>query len=96
MSKEVTELKPQMTESQMDKITDNTKKLLAEQPKVSIKLFLPQDEMKKIEAARAEGKKVETPFETVCVNGHIFQIQRGTKVEVPQTVADILEESGMI
>lgn len=88
--------KAEISESQMDKITDNTKKLLSEQPKVSIKLHLPQEEMKKIEAARAAGKNAEIPFETVCVNGHIYQIQRGTKVEVPQTVADILEEAGMI
>lgn len=88
--------KVEISESQMDRITDNTKKLLAEQPKVSIKLHLPQEEMKKIEAARASGKNAEIPFETVCVNGHIFQIQRGIKVEVPQTVADILEEAGMI
>jgi hypothetical protein len=86
----------EMTESQMDQITDNTRKQLEEQPKVSIKLHLPQEEMKKIEAARAAGKNSEIPFETVCVNGHIFQIQRGVKVEVPQTVADILEDAGMI
>lgn len=86
----------EMTESQMDKITDDTKKQLDEQPKVSIKLHLPQEEMKKIDAAQKAGKNAEIPFETVCVNGHIFQIQRGVKVEVPQTVADILEEAGMI
>lgn len=89
MSKEI-------TESQMDKITEDTKKLLDAQPKIAIKLHLPQEEMKKIEAARAAGKNMEIPFETVCVNGYIFQIQKGAKVEVPQTVHDILEEAGMI
>ena len=86
----------EMTEAQMDKVTSDTQRLLNEQPKVNIKLFLSQEETKKIAAAREAGKQVEVPFETVCVNGHIFQIQRGIKVDVPQTVADILEEAGLI
>lgn len=32
----------------------------------------------------------------VQVNGKIYQIQRGVEVEVPQVVADILEESGYL
>lgn len=86
----------EMTESQMDAVTKNTKQLLDEQPKVSIRLFLSQEEKKKIDQAKEAGKPVAVPFESVCVNGYIYQIQRGEKVEVPQTVADILEEAGLI
>lgn len=86
----------EMTESQMDQVTKDTKALLDEQPKVAIKLFLSQEEQKKISAAKEAGKAVEVPFETVSVNGYTYQIQRGEKVEVPQTVADILEEAGLI
>lgn len=86
----------EMTEAQMDNVTNETRKLLDAQPKVSVKLFLSQEENKKITTAKEAGKKVEVPYETVCVNGYIYQIQRGIKVEVPQTVADILEEAGLI
>lgn len=32
----------------------------------------------------------------VCVNGHLYRIKRGETVEVPEVVADILEEAGYI
>lgn len=32
----------------------------------------------------------------VCINGYFYQIKRGEKVEVPETVADILENAGYI
>lgn len=86
----------EMTEREMDEVTKNTKQLLDEQPKVSIKLHLPQEEAAKIKAAKEAGKPYAVPFETVCINGYIYQIQRGEKVDVPQTVADILEEAGLI
>lgn len=86
----------EMTEAQMDLVTKNTKQLLDEQPKVSVKLFLSQEDQRKLAAAKESGKNMEVPFETVCVNGHIYQIQRGVKVDVPQTVAEILEEAGLI
>lgn len=31
---------------------------------------------------------------TVCLNGYIFQIKRGEKVEVPEPIYEILEEGG--
>ena len=32
----------------------------------------------------------------VCVNGHLYRINRGEAVEVPRVVADILEGAGYI
>ncbi len=32
----------------------------------------------------------------VCVNGYIYQVQRGKKVEVPVVVAEILRNAGYI
>ena len=35
-------------------------------------------------------------FVPVCLNGKIYQINRGVAVEVPKAVADILKEAGYI
>ncbi|MED1948992.1 hypothetical protein [Brevibacillus centrosporus] len=86
----------QMTESQMDQVTKDTASVLKEQDKVKVRLYLSPDEKNKLEAQEKEGKQVQWPFQTVCVNGHIYQIQRGKTVEVPQTVAEILEQAGEI
>ena len=32
----------------------------------------------------------------VCINGHHYWLERGKTVEVPRTVADILEEAAYI
>lgn len=85
-----------ITEKDMENVTKTTIQLLNEQPKVKVKIFLPIEERKKIEAAKENGKKVDWPFETVQINGHTYQIQLGKEVEVPQTVAEILEEAGLI
>ena len=55
--------------------------LFASQPKVRIKL--PIDESR---GAR----------QLVSINGYAFTIERGVKVDVPQGVADFLEEIGLI
>lgn len=86
----------QMSDSDIDQVTKSTAELLAEQPKRKIKLHLPQEEKAKLTAAQENGKQVSWPFEVVSVNGHIFQIQKGVEVEVPQTVAEILEQAGLI
>lgn len=86
----------QMSDSDIDKVTKSTAELLAEQPKRKIKLHLPQEEKAKLTAAQENGKPVSWPFEIVSVNGHMFQIQKGIEVEVPQTVAEILEQAGLI
>lgn len=59
-----------------------TKRLLDMQPKKTVRL-------------RGAGKG-EPNYETVCVNGYIYQIMRGIEVPVPQTVYDILDEAGII
>jgi hypothetical protein len=95
---EVAEVKPPavMSEGDMANVTKTTIQLLNEQPKAKVRIFLPPDERKKLETAKENGKNVEWPFETVSVNGHIYQIQRGVDVEVPQTVKEILENAGLI
>lgn len=32
----------------------------------------------------------------VCINGYFYQIKRGEKVKVPESVADVLENAGYI
>jgi hypothetical protein len=85
-----------MNDGDMDKVTESTAELLAKQPKVKIRIFLPAEERKKLESAMENGKQVEWPFETVQINGHTFQIQKGKDVEVPQSVAEVLEQAGLI
>lgn len=82
-----------ITEAEMDKVTKTTAELLADQDKVKVKLFLSVEERKKLEAA---GEKANWPYETVQINGHTFQIQKGVTVEVPESVYKVLEDSGII
>jgi hypothetical protein len=63
------------------RIAMTTAQALAKQPKVKIRL-------------RALSKD-KPGDETVQVNGYTYLIMRGVDVEVPQTVADILIESGL-
>jgi hypothetical protein len=32
----------------------------------------------------------------VCIDGHVWQVQRGVAVEVPQPVYDLLEKAGYL
>lgn len=82
-----------MTDAEMDKVTKSTAQQLKEQNQVKVKIFLSPEERKKLESS---GKNIEWPFETVQINGHTYQIQRGIEVEVPQSVKDILEQAGLI
>ncbi len=88
--------KKMMTEGEMQEVTKGTQEILAEQPKVKIKLHLPAEKKKSLEAQQEAGKKVDWPFQVVAINGHIYQIQLGVSVEVPESVAQVLEEAGMI
>lgn len=85
-----------ITDGEIDKAAADTGKALAEQPKVKVKLHLPAEEKRRLEAAVEQGAKADWPAETVIVNGYTYVIQRGKDVEVPQTVAEILEHAGMI
>ena len=84
----------EMTEKQMDLIADETGKALAEQKKVKVRLHMSQEQKQKLDAAEKAGKQLEWPYVPVQVNGYIYQIQLGKTVEVPETVAQILEEAG--
>lgn len=88
--------KTQVSEAQMDKVTQDTKALLDEQKKMKVKLHIPADQLNKLKAAEEAGKPVEWPYQVVAVNGYIYQIQLGKSVEVPETIADILEQAGLV
>ncbi len=87
---------PELSDKDMENITKSSIQLLNEQDKVKVKLWLSQEDRKKLENSQEAGKKVEWPFETVQINGHTYQIQRGVEVEVPQSVKEILEQAGLI
>lgn len=75
-----------MSEAEIQQVTESTAKALADQPKRKVRLYqVPNGSSEK-----------KLPDETVCVNGHIFQIQRGVEVEVPQTVYEVLSQAGRI
>lgn len=86
----------ELNEKDMDQVTENTGDLLAAQDKVKVRLHLNAETKQKLEAQEKAGKKVEWPYQAVQVNGYIYQIQLGKTVEVPQTVAEILEQAGLI
>ena len=88
--------KATITDGQVDKIALTTGQILAEQDKKKIKIHLDPDVKRSLEAAKEEGKKVEWPFEVVTINGYTYQIQKGVEVEVPISVAQVLENAGMI
>lgn len=91
-----TEKKTLMTDSAMDQVTQTTAQILAEQPKKKIRIFLPKEEKDKLKAAEEAGKKVAWPSEFVSINGYNYQIQKGVDVEVPESVAEVLEQAGLI
>lgn len=78
--------KPAVSDAQLDRITKRTAEALAAQPKHRVKLY---------QVPKGSSEK-QLPDETVCINGHIYQIQRGTEVEVPQSVYEVLEQAGRL
>lgn len=74
---------PQVTESYLASIRHQTKLALEAQPKVTVRL-----------------PKINDPnvpnYETVQVNGYLYQIMRGQDVQVPRAVKDILAEANII
>lgn len=85
-----------MTEAEIEKVTKDTGAELKKQKKVKVKLYLNPKQKNQLEAEENAGKKVNWPYQTVAVNGYIYQIQLGKQVEVPETVAEILEQAGLI
>ena len=57
------------------------KAILDKEPKKTIRLPLLKD-------------KNSMNYVPVCINGYIYQVQRGVEVEVPKPVADLLAEGG--
>lgn len=75
---------PNFTDAQLD---DMAKKA-GEQVKIEsdkVKIRIPFDKL--------NPKDLAVP---VCINGYIWQINRGEYVEVPKAVADVLSEAGYI
>ena len=73
-------------EAEYKKWEDETAKALAEQPKVRVRLFQNP----------ADSSDKPLPDVTVAVNGHVYLLQRGHSLEVPETVADILAQAGHV
>jgi len=74
---------PLVTDGQLDNEAKGMKAEFAKMAKVKVRI--PIDKL--------NPKDLVVP---VCVNGYIFQIERGKSVEVPETIAQILEESGYL
>lgn len=72
-----------LTDKEIDKIAEQFGAEMAKQPKV--KIIIPKDSL--------NPKNDAIP---VCINGYTYLIKRGVAVEVPETVAQILEESGYL
>lgn len=66
-----------------DSETEKTAKALAQQPKIKVRI--PKNELNE-----------EDLVVPVCINGYLFLINRGESVEVPKTVAELLEGAGYI
>ncbi len=75
-----------VTEAQLDAMTADTAETLSAQPTKTVRLYQAPE-------TSPEGTLAD---EVVQVNGHTYQIQRGVEVEVPETVYDILVQSGRI
>ena len=72
-----------MTDAQMDSASEQTGAELKRGKTVRIKI--PIDPMNKSDKV--------VP---VCINGHLYRINRGESVEVPEAVAEVLEQGGYI
>lgn len=72
-----------LTDLKIDEMAENFGKKLNGEKKVAVKI--PFD-------SRNPGDKVVP----VCLNGYIFEIKRGEKIEVPASIAAILEEAKYI
>jgi hypothetical protein len=96
MVAEKTEKKAIISDSEVDKIALSTGEKLKRQEKKKVKLYLDPQVRQQLQSAMENGKKVEWPFEIVSINGYTFQIQKGIEVEVPLSVAKVLENAGLI
>lgn len=74
---------PRYTDNQLDNMAKGMKEEFDKMEKVKVRI--PIDKQNK-----------EDLVVPVCINGYIFQIERGVSVEVPSVVYDILEEAGYL
>ena len=72
----------QLTEADMQRYRNETKKALDAMPKVSVRL--------------PKAGKDDPNYETVQINGYTLQIMRGVDVMVPSLVKEILAEAELI
>lgn len=71
--------------------TFDRKKFINESKKM--KAILDKEPKKTIRLPFLKDKNAMN-YVPVCINGYIYQVQRGVEVEVPKPVADLLEEGG--
>lgn len=75
---------PEPTAAEYNQMYRSTVEELNAMPKVKVRLYqVPKD-----------SSDEKLPDQTVAINGHVYQIQRGETVEVPEEVANILSEAG--
>ncbi len=72
-----------LSDKEIDKMAEDFGEILNKENKVTIKI--PFD-----------GKNPSDTTVPVGLNGYIYYIKRGQKVEVPETIANILEEAKYI
>lgn len=78
--------KTELSQAEYRAMYDNTVEELHKQQTQRIRLYqTPED-----------SSDLPLPDVTVAVNGHVYQLQRGKPLEVPDTVAEILEQAGHI
>mgnify|MGYP003403903290 CR=1 FL=1 len=76
------------------KLDDQTIEAQGKADEMNIREYLANQKKVRIKIPLAQGQ--EHQEETVCVNGFLMQLQRGVHVEVPELVAEILEQSGRL
>lgn len=74
---------PKFTDKQLDGLAKVAGDEVNKQDKVKIRI--PIDPLNKTDL-----------IVPVCINGYVWQIERGKSVTVPEVVADILSEAGYI
>jgi hypothetical protein len=87
--------KEALSESNIDKATEDFGKYLNGLPKQKVRFYLNQEEKRKLEAWEAEGKKVTWPTEVIILNGYRYEVQLGKEVELPEPVAQIAKDAGL-
>lgn len=83
------------SEAQIDKDSMTFGQYLNTLPKQKVRLYLPQDEVRKYESLTEQGKEVVWPSETIVLNGYRFHIRKGVEVEVPEPIAQIAKNAGL-